>query len=131
MHWLTGPISKYVVWKGRATRAEYWYFILFAALINVGLTMVDLAVGTFDEETGQGLISGLFGLFIALPSLAVFVRRLHDTGRSGWWFWVLLVPLVGVIVILVFFCTDSQQETNQYGPNPRNIGDTGSGSPPV
>jgi uncharacterized membrane protein YhaH (DUF805 family) len=52
----------------------------------------------------------------------VFVRRLHDTGRSGWWFWILLVPIIGVIVILVFFCTDSQKEANQYGPNPKGLG---------
>ena len=131
MHWLTGPITKYVVWEGRATRSEYWYFILFTTLITVGLTMIDLAVGTFDEETNQGLISGLFSLFIFLPSIAVFVRRLHDTGRSGWWFWILLVPLIGFIVILVFFCTDSQEEANQYGPNPKDLGSPGSESQPA
>jgi uncharacterized membrane protein YhaH (DUF805 family) len=128
MHWLTGPITKYTVWKGRATRSEYWYFILFTTLITIGLTMIDLAAGTFDEETSQGLISGLFSLFIFLPSIAVFVRRLHDTGRSGWWFWILLVPLIGFIVILVFFCTDSQEEANQYGPNPKGLGSPGSES---
>ena len=126
MHWLTGPITKYVVWKGRATRSEYWYFILFTSLITLGLSMIDQATGTFDQETNQGLMSGLFSLFILLPSIAVFVRRLHDTGRSGWWFWILLVPLVGFIVILVFFCTDSQEEANQYGPNPKGLGSPGS-----
>ena len=131
MHWLTGPITKYAVWKGRATRSEYWYFILITTLITVGLTMIDLAVGTYDEETNQGLISGLFSLFIFLPSIAVFVRRLHDAGRSGWWFWVLLVPLVGLIVILVFFCTDSQEEANQYGPNPKDLASPGSESQPA
>ena len=131
MHWLTGPISKYVVWQGRATRSEYWYFILFTSLITVALTMVDVAFGTFDEEANQGLIGGLFGLFIFLPSIAVFVRRLHDTGHSGWWFWILLVPVVGMIVTLVFLCSDSHGDTNQYGPNPKIMDATGSASPPV
>lgn len=126
MHRLTGPISKYTVWIGRATRSEYWYFILFTTLISAGLNMIDLAVGTFNEQANQGLLGGLFALFIFLPSIAVFVRRLHDTGRSGWWFWILLVPIIGVIVILVFFCTDSQEEANQYGPNPKGIGSPGS-----
>ena len=93
--------------------------------------MIDMGVGTFDEETNQGLISGLFALFIFLPSIAVFVRRLHDTGRSGWWFWILLVPLVGLIVILVFLCTDSQEEVNQYGPSPKGLACPGSESQPA
>lgn len=121
MHWLSGPISKYAVWKGRATRSEYWYFILFTLLITIGLTVLDIMVGTFDEATGQGIISGLFSLFIFLPSLAVFVRRLHDTGRSGWWFWIALIPLIGLIVLLVFLCGDSQNDTNEYGSNPKAL----------
>ena len=121
MHWLTGPLKKYAVWKGRATRSEYWYFVLFTTLITVGLSMMDLAIGTYDTETGQGLISALFSLFILLPSLAVGVRRLHDTGRSGWWLWILLLPIIGIIVILVFYCLDSEAGSNQYGPNPKGV----------
>lgn len=119
MHWLIDPFKKYVVWAGRATRSEYWYFSLFTFLITIGLAIIDTGLGTVDETTGQGVLGALWSLFILLPSLAVFVRRLHDTGRSGWWFWILLVPLIGVIVILVFMCIDSQNEENQYGANPK------------
>ena len=116
---LMGPLKKYTVWQGRAHRSEYWYFILFTLLINAGLTMIDIQTGTFDEATRRGLLSSLFTLAILLPSIAVMIRRLHDTGRSGWWFWIGLVPLIGTIVLLVFLCLDSEDETNQYGPNPK------------
>ena len=119
MHWLIDPIKKYTVWEGRATRSEYWYFSLFTLLITIGLAIIDTGLGTMDEATGQGLLGALWSLFILLPTIAVFVRRLHDTGRSGWWFWILLVPLIGFIVILVFMCIDSESEENQYGANPK------------
>ena len=119
MHWLIDPFKKYAVWTGRATRSEYWYFSLFTFLITIGLAVIDTVLGTVDETTGQGVLGILWSLFIFLPTLAVFVRRLHDTGRSGWWFWIALIPLIGVIVLLVFMCIDSQSEANQYGDNPK------------
>ncbi len=119
MHCLIDPIKKYTVWKGRATRSEYWYFILFTILISIGLAVIDTVLGTVDETTGQGALGILWSLFVFLPSLAVFIRRLHDTGRSGWWFWIGLIPLIGTIVLLVFMCFDSQGEINEYGANPK------------
>lgn len=122
MHWIIGPFKKYAVWQGRAQRAEYWYFVLFTLLANIALTMIDAVAGTLDQQTGYGLLSGLFALLVFLPSLAVFVRRLHDTGRSGWWFWLGLIPLIGAIVLLVFMCLDSDPESNDYGPSPKHSG---------
>ena len=119
MHWLIDPFKKYTVFTGRATRSEYWYFSLFTFLITIGLAVIDSALGTVDKTTGQGVLGILWSLFILLPTLAVFVRRLHDTGRSGWWFWIALIPVIGAIVLLVFMCIDSQSEVNQYGANPK------------
>lgn len=115
-------LKKYVVWKGRAQRAEYWVFFLYLLIGSILLSVIDVATGTFDQASGQGLLSGLFSLAMFLPSLSAFVRRLHDTGRSGWWFWLLLVPLVGPIVLLVFLCQDSEAGRNDYGPSPKQAG---------
>tara|TARA_B110000503_G_C6938773_1_gene325968 strand:+ start:127 stop:516 length:390 start_codon:yes stop_codon:yes gene_type:complete len=120
----TGPIRKYAVWKGRATRYEYWYFSLFVVVITIALTIADLISGTIllEADSGDvGLLSTLFSLFVFLPQLAVTIRRLHDTGRSGWWFWIILIPLIGAIVLLVFTCLDSQEDSNEYGPNPKGV----------
>ncbi len=119
-----GPIRKYAVWKGRARRSEYWYFMLFILVMTIVLTFVDVMTGTLslDSESGEiGLLSTLFSLFIFLPQLAVSIRRLHDTGRSGWWFWIILIPVIGVITLLVFDCLDSQPGSNEYGANPKDL----------
>ncbi|MNZ89121.1 Inner membrane protein YhaI [compost metagenome] len=72
-----------------------------------------------DYIIGATILAGLYSLAILLPSLALVVRRLHDTGRSGWWVLIGFIPLIGFIVLLVFMCTDSDPDTNQYGPNPK------------
>tara|TARA_B110000503_G_scaffold124249_1_gene190619 strand:+ start:1224 stop:1610 length:387 start_codon:yes stop_codon:yes gene_type:complete len=119
-----GPLRKYAVWKGRARRSEYWYFMLFILVMTIVLTFVDFMTGTFslDPESGEiGLLSTLFSLFVFLPQLAVSIRRLHDTGRSGWWCWIVLLPVIGVITLLVFDCLDSQPGSNEYGANPKDL----------
>jgi uncharacterized membrane protein YhaH (DUF805 family) len=68
------------------------------------------------------VLSYLVALALLLPSLAVTARRLHDTGRSGWWILIGIIPLIGAIVLLVFECQDSQPQTNQYGPSPKPLG---------
>jgi uncharacterized membrane protein YhaH (DUF805 family) len=102
--------SKFVTWSGRAGRAEYWWFALFAFLLYVVGAVITVAAHSAIPVIVVVLI-------IILPSIAVAVRRLHDTGHSGWWYWISLVPLVGGIVLLVFLLTGSQG-ANQYGTGP-------------
>jgi len=121
MNWYLEVLKKYAVFSGRARRKEYWYFVLFNIIISIVLTIIDVVVGSMSPEAGIGLISGIYSLAVLLPSLAVAVRRLHDTSRSGWWLLLLLIPLIGAIVIIVFLATDSKPEENQYGPNPKSV----------
>ena len=119
MHWYLGVLKKYADFSGRAQRREYWMFVLFNILISIALVVIDSMVGFMDAENGFGLLSGLYTLAVLIPSLAVTVRRLHDTGHSGWWVLISLIPLVGAIVLLIFMVQDGQPDQNEYGPNPK------------
>jgi uncharacterized membrane protein YhaH (DUF805 family) len=121
MNWYLVAFKKYAVFSGRARRKEYWFFVLFNTLIMIGLVVLEFLSGLAIKEmgVGVGLITVLYGLVIFLPSLAVAVRRLHDTGRSGWWYLLSLVPLLGAIILIVFLATDSDYRANKYGPNPK------------
>lgn len=103
--------NKYVVFAGRAPRAEYWWSMLFIVIAEVILG----AVQFIALDVGSILLL-LFALVIILPSISVMVRRLHDIDRSGWWFWIQFVPLVGFILILVWFCTKGTSGPNRFGP---------------
>lgn len=104
--------KKYVVFSGRARRKEYWFFVLFHVIIYFGLGIISGVIKT-------DFLTGLYGLATLLPGLAVTVRRLHDTDRSGWWILIGLIPLVGTIILVVFSAQDSKPGSNQYGPNPK------------
>jgi uncharacterized membrane protein YhaH (DUF805 family) len=119
MNWYLEVLRKYAQIDGRSRRKEYWLFTLFHILIAVALIVVDVLLGTFSEVAGLGLFSGLYLLATFLPSLAVSIRRLHDTGRSGWWLFLSFIPLIGSIVLLVFMVLDSEAGANEYGPNPK------------
>lgn len=119
MDWYLGVLKQYAVFKGRARRKEYWFFILFNLIASLVLTGVDFMTGSLDAELGMGLLSGLYSLAVLIPSLAVTVRRLHDTGRTGWWLLIGLIPLIGAIVLLVFMLLDSQPGDNEYGAHPK------------
>ena len=119
MNWYLKVLKKYAVFEGRAQRAEYWYYVLFSLIISFLLAMIDGATGSFNEEAGIGILGGIYALAVLIPSIAVGVRRLHDTNRSGWWLLLGLVPLIGFIVLIVFFVIDSDQGDNQYGSNPK------------
>ena len=119
MEYFIGAIRKYSVFKGRARRKEFWYFYLVSFVISLVLAFLDYQLGTYDPELGGGLLGGIYGIFIFLPSLALTVRRIHDTGRSGYWAFLLLVPLVGLLVILFFALTDSNPGSNEYGESPK------------
>lgn len=112
MQWYIAVLKQYAVFTGRAHRTEYWMFFLVNLIVYFALTAVDVALAT-------GVLSFLYSLAVLLPSLAVGARRLHDTGRTGWWLLIVLVPLIGAIVLIVFFVQDSQPGENAYGPNPK------------
>lgn len=116
MEWYLEVLRKYAVFSGRARRKEYWMFILINMLIALALGVIDGILG------GGGLLGGLYSLAILIPSLAVSVRRLHDTGRSGWWILICLIPLLGAIVLLIFMLIDSDPEANEFGQNPKTLG---------
>ena len=103
MNWFLIVLKKYAVFSGRAQRAEYWYFILFNLIIGIVLGVIDGMFGLFSPEIGIGILGGIFSLAMFIPSLAVLFRRLHDTGRSGWWFFIILIPLIGFIVLIDWF----------------------------
>lgn len=104
---------KYALFTGRARRSEYWYFILFNIIVSMGLGMV-------DAFTRLEFLSGLYGLVAIVPSLAVGARRLHDTGKSGWWLLISFAPFIGWIILIYLMVQDSQPFDNQYGPNPKS-----------
>ncbi|MBF9131979.1 DUF805 domain-containing protein [Plantactinospora sp. S1510] len=114
-------LSQYVGFGGRARRAEYWWFFLFLILVGIVTSILDAALGTDFKGSGvsDGLLSLIANLALFLPALALAVRRLHDTDRSGWWVLIGLIPLVGAIVLLVFFVQDGTPGPNRFGPSPK------------
>ena len=100
--------SKYADFNGRAVRSEYWWFYLFTSLLSWGATIVD----------GSGVVGGLLSLAFLLPSLAAGARRLHDTGRSGWWLLIVLT-CIGIIPLIVWLATEGTPGDNVYGSDPR------------
>lgn len=131
LNWYLTALKQYATFEGRARRREYWYFALGNFVAIVGLSIVDMMIGTFDEKAEIGLLSGLYTLAVFIPGIAVSVRRLHDTDRSGWWLLIALVPLVGWLVMLVFACLDSQPGGNRFGTNPKGVIGAGTQSPIV
>ncbi|MFG3661213.1 DUF805 domain-containing protein [Streptomyces sp. NPDC047706] len=114
MNWFIEVVKKYAVFSGRARRKEYWMYVLVYVILAVVLAIVDFAV------FGSQVLGLILALGLLLPSLGVTVRRLHDTGRTGWWILIALVPLVGSIVLLVFMCLEGETGGNKYGENPKS-----------
>lgn len=129
MNWYLVALKKYAVFAGRARRKEFWFFMLFNTLITVALAMIDLWTGTYDEDVGLGVLSGLYAVAMIVPSIAVTVRRLHDTDRSGWWYLLLFIPVIGALVILVFMLLDGTPGGNRFGPNPKEGSSPGAVAP--
>ena len=117
MNWYLKALSNYAVFSGRGQRMEYWMFGLFYIIFAIVLAIIESILGIGGEAGGW--LSGLFLLAMLIPSIAVTVRRLHDTDRSGWWLLIALVPLIGGIILLIFMVQDSQAGENQFGPNPK------------
>ena len=122
MNWYLQALRRYAEFSGRSRRKEYWFFLLFNILISFALGLVDSLLGLGGADFG--VLSGLYGLAVLIPGIAVSVRRLHDTGRSGWWLLIGLIPVIGAIVLLVFLVQDSEPGANQYGANPKEARNT-------
>jgi uncharacterized membrane protein YhaH (DUF805 family) len=103
--------DNYVNFSGRASRAEFWWWVLFAILASIVANIIDAIIGA-------PIFSLLVSLGLLLPGLAVSVRRLHDTNRSGWWILIGLIPLIGFIVLLIFYLEQGNPGPNEHGPPP-------------
>lgn len=125
MEWYLKVLKQYADFSGRARRKEYWMFVLFQLIfVFVAIGLDNLLGFTFGAEYGFGV--GIFYIILLLgtliPGLAVSVRRLHDTGKSGWWYLINLIPYVGAIIFLVLVAMDSERGRNKWGENPKGIG---------
>jgi uncharacterized membrane protein YhaH (DUF805 family) len=108
-------LKKYADFSGRASRAEFWCFFLFCIIAEIILLILDSMLNT------GGILFSIFVLAVFIPTIAVEVRRLHDIGKSGWFLLLIFIPIIGPIILLIWFIKDSQSGTNQYGPNPKEI----------
>ncbi|MFV0541479.1 MAG: DUF805 domain-containing protein [Aestuariibaculum sp.] len=118
MNWYLKVIKQYADFNGRARRQEYWMFVLFNIIFAVAAIILDMLIGVATEG-GFGIFYILYVLFALLPGLAVTVRRLHDTGKSGWMLLLGLIPLVGPIWLFVLYVTEGDKGSNEYGPDPK------------
>ena len=125
MNWYLKVLNQYADFSGRARRTEFWMFVLFNMIFGIVAMTIDNVLGiTFDlygQSLGYGWLYLIYCLAILVPGLAVTVRRLHDIGKSGWFFLIILIPLVGAILLLVWYCTDSQAGENNWGANPKEL----------
>ena len=117
--------NKFADFNGRARRKEYWMWTFYCTIILLISMVFDNLFGlTFEllgEDLGYGWLYLIFGIIQFIPGLAVVVRRLHDVGKSGWYYLIILIPLIGFIWILVLLCTDGVKEENKWGTNPKLI----------
>lgn len=122
--------SNYVTFSGRARRSEFWFWVLFVIILQIVGYVIDGVIdpssvttevgdGSFAVQSTGGPVTIILMLAVLLPGLAMSVRRLHDTDRSGWWLLIGLVPLIGAIVLLVFYCTGGTSGSNRFGPDPK------------
>jgi len=108
---ISAGFSNYVNFSGRACRSEYWYWVLFVIL-------ADIVAGIIDYLLGMQIVSSLFGLVTLLPGIAVSIRRLHDLDRTGWWILLALIPLIGWIILLIWYISKGTDGPNRFGPDP-------------
>ena len=111
---ISSGFHNYVGFSGRASRSEFWYWVLFTVLVGIVASIIDFGVLSSDASP----ISSIWSLVTFLPSLAMGVRRLHDTDRSGWWWLIAFIPLIGFIVLIVFWCFEGTRGPNRFGPDP-------------
>lgn len=119
MNWYLKALKQYADFKGRARRKEYWMFILFNIIFAFLAALIDNIVGTASPELGYGIFYGIYALAVLIPSLAVIVRRLHDVGKSGWMYFIVLIPIIGAIWFIILMVKDSEPGSNKWGDNPK------------
>lgn len=118
MEWYIKCFRQYADFSGRARRKEYWMFCLFNVLISFCIGFVAGFLGVLID-TNLTFLVWIYSLVVFLPSIAVCVRRLHDVGKSGWMYFIILIPIIGAIWLIVLFCTDSNPGANKWGVNPK------------
>ena len=109
-------VDKYATFSGRASRSEYWYSVLFGYLIAMLIVIFGMII---ESPEVMIVLYSILSLILLIPGLAVCIRRLHDTGRSGWWYLLVLIPYIGAIALFIIFCLKSDED-NKYGPNPNS-----------
>lgn len=109
-------LSNYANFSGRSARPAFWWWQLFNLIAGVVTLMIDGSI--FGFSSGYSPVNWLYSLAVLLPSLAVSARRLHDIDKSGWWFLLILIPLVGIIILIIWWAKPSQPGANRFGPNP-------------
>ena len=127
MHWMLMPLRRYADFSGRSRRREYWMFFLFNMLIGLAVwtLLALLFVAGLSESAMMAVMTPVFALYglavlaFLIPGLAVTIRRLHDTDRSGWTLLLAFIPLIGAILLLVFYCTEGTPGPNRYGEDPK------------
>ena len=132
MEWMLLPYRRYFEFTGRSRRREYWMFTLLYVLVSVAISVLLGTTQTFRAgffvstqlvTSGPGdVVQDVFGLVSFIPGLAVTVRRLHDIDRSGWWFLLVFVPVLGWFTLLIFYCLDGTAGSNRFGPDPKERG---------
>lgn len=115
-------MENYANFSGRARRSEYWYFTLFNIIFVILAMTLDSVLGLNFAPLPYGPIYGLYTLAMLIPGIAVAVRRLHDVNKSGWFFLIALVPLIGGIWLLILFCSEGTKGANNYGTDPKDNG---------
>lgn len=110
--------QKYGTFSGRARRKEFWLYSLTVLVLSVILVIIDVTAGTYDPASGYGVLSSIFYLAVLIPSIAVGVRRLHDTNRRGWWYLLILIPILGSIAMIIFWCLKGTVGENRFGSDP-------------
>ena len=124
MNYYLEALKKYAVFHGRAHRAEFWWFVLFNAIFSFALNITFGArVGVPEESVSSAsplaILPAIYGLAVLLPAIGVSIRRLHDTNRSGWWLLIAFFPIVGAIVLIVFYAQAGDAGENQFGADPK------------
>lgn len=117
MNWYLEGFRKFFDFSGRARRKEYWIFCLISLFVSFIAGFIDGFTGTFNEDTGFGFLSAFYAVIAFIPTCSVTVRRLHDTGRSGWWTLLIIIPLAGVL--LLFYLVQDSNDENDYGMSPK------------
>ncbi|MEX9251652.1 DUF805 domain-containing protein [Pseudenterobacter timonensis] len=118
MDWYFKALRNYVGFRGRARRKEYWMFFLVNIILTFVLTVLDKLLG-WERTGGEGVLTTIYGLLVLLPTWAVQFRRLHDTDRSAWWLLLTLIPIIGWLILLAFYCQKGNEGENRFGPDPK------------